>query len=172
MNKLILSTLLFVVLLGSFINTTVAKSNGYIIGIRRNKNDGNFERAPQSLQKAIVKLVNERMNDIYDIIQSNREAYSDNDRNLNELDDLLVTWRNTYEKRFQFINYNRPESNLPLNEDLVPFESNLVKFIAPITNYYTIWAQLSDKLVDEVKSLPNVISVEKNNSGDRNTYTE
>lgn len=53
------------------------------------------------------------------------------------------------------------EEKVNENIEYIPIESNLVDFICPILNTYAILAYLSDDLIDEVKKLDNIVSIEK-----------
>ncbi|ORX65762.1 hypothetical protein BCR32DRAFT_297667 [Anaeromyces robustus] len=166
MNKFIIF-LSFFILINSFINFTMAENNYYIISIRRDENDKSYDSETGSIQKAINELVNERMNDIYDIIQNNQETFKINgmeDEKLNELKNKEVISRNSSNKKFKFINHNRPETeeNKISDENLIPFDSKLVGFICPISNYYAVRAYLSKEIVEKVKELPNVLYIEEN----------
>ncbi|OUM61199.1 hypothetical protein PIROE2DRAFT_62659 [Piromyces sp. E2] len=145
---------------------TIAENNYYIIGIRRSENDKNFDKESPTVKEAIVELVNERMNNIYDIINNNKDTFiqenGELDEKLNELNTTLPIPENA---KFNFINNNRPEANINPSPDspveYIPLNSKLVSHICPILNYYAIRAYLSDAIVEQVKQLPNIISCEK-----------
>ncbi|ORX75595.1 subtilisin-like protein [Anaeromyces robustus] len=166
--------LTIIVLFNYFILNVLAENSYYIISIRRNSKDVEYDKASEEVQNSIDKLVNDRMNDIYDIISKNRESYINEngkiDEKLNELDETLqlIKKRNvinsTIKKtQFKFINKNRI-SKQKINkkekreEEFIPLESKLVIHICPVSNYYVIIAYLSDTVVPKIKALPNVIS--------------
>jgi len=158
---------LIVIILSSFlVNMAIATNNNYILGIRRSENDKTFDDESITVQQAIIELVNERMNDIYNIIIENQSTYVlENgaiDKKLNELNSTLPLSENT---KFQFINVNRPNATFNPSPDspieYIPLKSNLVSYVSPVLNYYTIKAYLSDEIVEKVEQLPNVISCKK-----------
>jgi len=53
----------------------LAENNYYIVSILRNKNDKEYDNESNQVKKDIDKLVNDRMNDIYDIILENKDTY-------------------------------------------------------------------------------------------------
>lgn len=116
------------------------------------------------------------MNDIYEIIEDNMDTYHSENGEMNEI--LKEISLNSLKKRqfdkpikYNFINKNRPNLNIDThnninkrsvnstNSNLV--DSNLVSYICPILNYYTIKAFLSDSIVEKISHLSNVVSCEK-----------
>jgi len=181
-----------------FINTVNAKGSYYIISIRRNETDESYDKASSRVKSSIDQLVNDRMNDIYDIISDNRDSYisdkGEMDEILNELelstviekrsnsdvDDLLYFSLDSEEEepvvptKFKFINRNRPmkTTNQALNTSVkyIPLESKIVSHICPIKNYYAIKAYLTELTAKKVRKLPNVISCEKARKLERPKY--
>jgi len=173
-----LSLVLIIVEFFNYIAFTLAGNNYYIISIRRNKKDKEYDEASKNVQNAIDELVNDRMNDIYDIISENEETFKlDNgkqDKKLEELESTKLMKRNGNIKKIRFVNPNRPQvSKVNENfkrssdlieeneEEIIEIESQLVKHVCPVLNYYTIVAYLSDEIVNEIKKLPNVINCHK-----------
>eukprot|EP00833_Pecoramyces_ruminatium_P011607 jgi/Orpsp1_1/1185639/evm.model.c7180000094689.1 len=162
---------LFLLLIITTYIISVSSSNDYyIISIQRNKNDTNYDNADNTVQYKIDELVNDRMNDIYDIIIKNKETYilenNELDEKLDELNSTIINSR--YNKKFLFINKNRPKTNFNQilktnnnNNNYIPIESKLLSHICPILNYYAIRAYLSDDIIEEVRQLPNIIHCEK-----------
>ncbi|ORX76769.1 hypothetical protein BCR32DRAFT_271075 [Anaeromyces robustus] len=174
---------LFLIIILSLINfcTIVFSENAYyIIGIRRNKSDKNYYNESTSVQDKIDKLVNDRMNDIYDVIQDNKETYylenGDMDQKLDELNSNPLKKRNKKDKKFLFINKTK-QSNKNFKRSLnstesfkfndsfieyIPFESNLVSYVCPISNYYAIIVYLSEDTLKIVcNDLDNILYCEK-----------
>lgn len=176
---------IIVVIFNYGINNILAENNYYIIGIKRSDNDENYDKASKEVQKAVNILVNERMNDIYDIIGNNKDTYilenGKMDEVLNELNNVELRRRNNdynnITTKYSFINKNRrnkrkqnktknqnykPSLNSTVDSiEYIPIESVMVSHICPITNYYAITAYLSDEIVEEVRQLPNIIFCEK-----------
>ncbi|ORX83275.1 subtilisin-like protein [Anaeromyces robustus] len=165
-----------------------AKNDSYIIGIRRNEKDNYYDNESQEIQEKIDELVNDRMNDIYEIIEDNKETYilenGEMDTRLVELNNSFQlkkrSNKNKYKRKFYFINKTRPnkniknfknftkrsfklkESNNDFTNKYIPINSNLVNHVCPISNYYAIKAYLSDETLKLVRKLKNVIYCEKN----------
>jgi len=168
---------IIVVLFNYFISFTNAENNFYIVGIKRSDDDDNYSKASKSIQNAINELVNDRLNDIYEIVEDNVDTYvSENgemDEILNELEDNAKIRKRSNESgkpiKYRFINHNAPENNRPFKRDsesdveYIPIESKIVGHICPIKNYYAVKAYLSPSIVDDVKNLSNVVLVEKSN---------
>jgi len=162
-----------VVVFNYLIEVTFAKNNYYIIGIRRDVNDKNYDDESTQIQQAINELVNERMNDIYNIIENNRDTYilenGEMDEKLDELDSIGLIKRsnpfkddhevdNSNTMKFIFIDNKRNlHQQYKRSDNLIPFKSYLVDHICPIQNYYTVRAYLSEAIVPKVEVLPNVI---------------
>jgi len=161
----------FVFLIVIFINGfafTLAKNSYYIISIRRNKNDKDYDEASRKVQNALDELVNDRMNDIYEIISDNEDTFilknGKQDEKLKELESNNLKKRHEGNTKWRFKNINRPQTSNKKSKrssNEVEIESQLVSYVCPVKNYYTIIAYLSDKIVDEIKKLPNVISCQK-----------
>ncbi|ORX75743.1 subtilisin-like protein [Anaeromyces robustus] len=155
-----------------------AENAYYIVSIRRNKNDTNYDEASLTVQNKIDSIVNERMNDIYQLIIDNKDSYilenGKLDEKLNELNKSLKSKRHLKKEKFQFINPNRQTKNKNKNNDnknkisyytenqFIPIESELVVHICPVSNYYAIKAYFSDLVAKKVEKLPNVTKVVKN----------
>jgi len=129
----------FLLVLGFIFNKNIsnvlAGNHNYIISIERNEKDANYDEASQRIQEAIDELVNDRMNDIYNIISDHEETYvSENgqqDKKLKELEEIKLRKRHNSEeeekekeeeshhslgsgnplpRKFRFINRNRPRN--------------------------------------------------------------
>ncbi|KAL6613017.1 subtilisin-like protein [Neocallimastix californiae] len=97
----------------------LAENNYYLISIRRSSNDKEYDKESISTQIAINKVVNDRMNDIYEIIENHKETYTLKDGSIDEkLNELEVSSklkkRGNNEKnnnkimKFHFTSNNRP----------------------------------------------------------------
>jgi len=178
-----------VVIFNYFILNVLAGNEYYLISIRRNSNDISYHKATKDVQLEIDELVNDRMNDIYNIIVENKETFlnekGEPDEKLKEVtrNSNLIKRTNAEisenkQYKFKFINENkdlrrnksklnkRKENNKPIvnvkeNVVYIPHSSDLVKHVCPIQNYFVVGAYLSDKIIDQVKQLPNVIGIEK-----------
>ncbi|ORX80248.1 subtilisin-like protein [Anaeromyces robustus] len=162
--------------------SALAENAFYIISIKRNDKDRDFDDESDTVQTEIVELVNDRMNDIYEIIEDNMDSYrlenGKMDEKLNEITSNSLKKRqfdNDKFVKFNFINNNRPNLNIKFNAnnkrslnstddstvEYIPIDSDLVSHICPILNYYTIKAYLTDDVIKKVLNLENVISCEK-----------
>ncbi|ORX78349.1 subtilisin-like protein [Anaeromyces robustus] len=164
-----------IVFFNYFINT-LAENSFYICSIRKSENDKVYDDESVKVQNEINELVNDRMNDIYNLIEDNKGTFilenGKLDEKLNEIESLNLRKRNDENKKLYFINPNRVDSNdiniykrsfnsTDSDVEYIPVELNILHHISPILNYYTILVYLSDELVDQVQALPNVISCEK-----------
>ncbi|ORX61833.1 hypothetical protein BCR32DRAFT_287991 [Anaeromyces robustus] len=68
---------------------------------------------------------------------------------------------NAYGKNDEKIEEINEISNRSTEEDLIPFDSKLVIHVCPVADYYVVIAYIPESLVEEIKSLPNVISCRK-----------
>ncbi|ORX80845.1 subtilisin-like protein [Anaeromyces robustus] len=182
---------LIVVIFNFFININ-AENHYYICGIIRKNSDKKYDDASEDVQVAIDNLVNDRMNDIYNIIDDNKDTYTlDNgeiDEKLNELNSFSLKKRHFENKKILFKNKKRPiyisrsqnniykhSNNLTeevKNDDqFILFESELVDHICTIKNYYAVRVYLSDDIVDKVVSLPNVKYCEKSFEFENASYS-
>jgi len=163
-----------VVIFNYFINKVIAENSYYIVAIQRNEADKNYYNASEQIQNAIDELVNDRMNDMYDIIDENKETFiSENgemDEKLEELKSFELTKRNIHQKKrkLRFINNNDLLKNkfnksydTNSTDDSIPFESVIVSHLCPIYNYFTVKVYLSEKIVHKIEKLKNVLYVEK-----------
>jgi len=141
----------------------------YIISILRKKSDINYNDVSHKIQNIINKLVNDKMNNIYDIIDDDKYIIVfENGRLYKKLEELeansLRKWSES-NKKFRFINKNRPQKLLKRSTtstiDYIPIESNLVNHICPVLNYYTVKVYLLKEVVKKVKKLKIFIRVMK-----------
>lgn len=180
---------LIVISLNYFITNVLAENYYYIVSIRRNKNDKYYDKATILDQYAIDELVNDRMNDIYDLIFEYKWTYilknGKDDEKLKEFKTSTLLRKrdgimNNKIFKFRFINKNRQNTQFnkyrrSLNEtttttssssneneiEYIPFESELVSHVCPVLNYYVVRVYLSDEVAEKVKKLPNVIDCQK-----------
>ncbi|ORY22718.1 subtilisin-like protein [Neocallimastix californiae] len=198
MKKQLLLSVLFA-LIGLFIDNVKTENAYYIVSIRRNETDKSYDNETGCVQSAIDELVNERMNDIYNIIRNNQDTYilkdglidekldefeaipvlvKKRDDNVEESDDETKIEDEIEEPEklvFNFVNKNRPSrnvqsSNVNKNTNYVSIESKLISHICPISNYYAIKVYLSDDIIDKVKNLDNIISCRKSSKLEKPTY--
>ncbi|ORX80246.1 subtilisin-like protein [Anaeromyces robustus] len=182
----------------SFI-TALAENAFYIISIKRIENVKNFDDESEDNQIKILELVNDRMNNIYDIIENNIDSYrlenDEIDERLNEIT-LNSLKKRQFNKPIKYIfeNNNRPDYDLlkiinnnqkrsidsnvsDSNVEYFAIDSKLINHICPILNYYTIRAYLSDSIVEEVSNLENIegcvkaSKIENNNVIDKTKWT-
>jgi len=174
-----------VVMFNYLIEHVLAGNTYYMISIRRSRKDKEYDKVSKKVQNEIDLFVNDKMNDIYDIIADNKNTYIKSngklDKKLKELfnfSQLKKRNENEFNEniiyKIQFINRNRPQvdfNNIKLKKrhnnnkekevEYIPFESKLLIHICPVSNYYVIIAYLSDEIVNVIKSLPNVIECTK-----------
>jgi len=163
MNKYISLVILLINLSVVFSVPVGAPNRNYIVGILRNEDDAYYDDLTVDERFAVDELVNERMNDIYQLIYDNRGTYNKywDDSKLNELDKHFPLPEN---KKFKFLNnksWRVYEFGNMVSDEYIPITSDLVSHICPIKNYYAVLVYLSDPLVNMVKELPNVIYVDK-----------
>jgi len=160
---------LIIVVIFDYLNPVFAENDFYVVSIRRSENDKAYDEASVKEQNAVDDLVNDRMNDIYDIIEENKETYADEDgtidEKLDEFESLPLRKRNAFKRKIKFLNLNRLKKKEKRSEEedieYVYFKSQIVYHICPVSNYYVIRAYLSDVTAEKVKQLPNVISCNK-----------
>lgn len=101
MKNINLLTILLV--LFNFCITVYSENAYYIIGIQRKQSDKPFDKESEDVQNQIEALANDRMNDIYDTIQENKETYTlengEMDQKLEELDSPILNKRNNNKKK-------------------------------------------------------------------------
>ena len=185
MNK---SFIIFIIVVTfSYFINVYAKNNFYICAIIRDVNDKYYDDASVEIQNAIDELVNERMNDIYTIINDNRDTYLLNngkmDEILKELNSSTLKKRNLENKKLLFVNekrsnyYSRSQTiykrslSLTEKDELIAIDSQLVSHICPIKNYYAIRVYLSDAILGKVESLPNIKYCEKTQMSKNDIYS-
>ncbi|ORX84890.1 hypothetical protein BCR32DRAFT_242231 [Anaeromyces robustus] len=194
MNKHFLIYTILFFLINYFINSN-AENSDYIIVILRKETDRNYDKESKTIQKEMDKLVNDRMNDIYEIIIDYKESYTlENgliDEKLNELNSLPIKKSNNNNnnnnnnkiKKYLFVNEIRPNyhilqtSKFPHSSlitensnnknlesstiEYIPFKSNLVRHLCPISNTIAIVVYLSDVTKEIVCNLKNILYCEK-----------
>ncbi|ORX80524.1 subtilisin-like protein [Anaeromyces robustus] len=151
------------------------KNSYFTVAILRDKSDKNYDDESITIQNKINKLVNDKMNEIYKIIEENKDSYilenGEMDEKLNELSkSSSLKKRSDKNVEFIFKNDIRPNNTYnPSNEitkrnklssdssvEYIPFESVLVSYTCPILNYYAINVYLSDVTENIVCNLENV----------------
>ncbi|KAG4096085.1 subtilisin-like protein [Neocallimastix lanati (nom. inval.)] len=177
--------LLIIVIIFNYFIGVYSENSYYIVSILRNESDKNYDIESEKTQQLIDNLLNDRMNDIYHIIEDNKDTFllknGKQDEKLKELDtveSLRKRNENGIEKKLLFKN-NRKASGNHLKRDsleftdstnstieYVPIESKLVNYGCPISNYYAIVAYLSDEAAEKVCRLENVLYCEKSDNGE------
>jgi len=160
---------LAILLSSNFIALIHSENSYYLVAILRKKTDKNYDDESQRVQNKIDELVNERMNDIYNVIEEKRDSYilenGELDSKLEELDSLPLEKRNNQRKKFLFANKSLRKRSLSNADnstlEYIPFESELVNHVAPILNYYSISAYLSEETSKIVCNMDNVLYCEK-----------
>ncbi|ORX78904.1 hypothetical protein BCR32DRAFT_301338 [Anaeromyces robustus] len=171
------TNLILLIALLNYVSLIYAENESYIVAIRRKETDKVYNNESPEIQKKIDILVNDRMNDIYDIIEENKDTYilenGEMDEKLEELDNSIQLKKRSNKNKIKlfFIDKNRPYKNNELIKrslesnnstvEYIPFESNLVNQICPIANYYAIKVYLSKETLKIVCNLENVIYCEK-----------
>ncbi|ORX65137.1 hypothetical protein BCR32DRAFT_250760 [Anaeromyces robustus] len=173
-----------ILILNCFIGvyTENTKNEKYMIAILRKKSDNNYYDESPTIQDKIDDFVNDKMNEIYNIIEENKDSYilsnGKQDEKLKELDSVLLEKRSDLNitKKISFINkFGRKNSkyspdNLSSNYskrskdsmvEYIPFESKLVNHICPIKNFYAISVYLSLKTKEIICHLSHVIYCRK-----------
>ncbi|ORX81450.1 subtilisin-like protein [Anaeromyces robustus] len=170
--------LLLVVIFNYFIINVLAENEYYLVSIKGKAIE--YDKASKKDKKEINELVNDRMNDIYDVIIDNQDVYGKNDEKIEEINEISKLRKRGEKIKFKFINHNRKEKesdnditdntddnndkslkSRSIEEDLIPFDSKLVIHVCPVADYYVVIAYIPESLVEEIKSLPNVISCRK-----------
>jgi len=169
---------LIILIFDNFRGLICSKNIYYIVAIQRKNTDKNYNNESYEIQEIIDELVNDRMNDIYNIIEENKSTYIlDNgeiDEKLEELEFLNLIKRNNgndnnKKRKFIFINRNKEILNKNIKrstisneiEEMVPVHSNLISHLCPISNYFAIRVYLSPETVNKVKNLDNILFVER-----------
>jgi len=174
-----------VVIFNYFILNTLAGNNYYLVGIRRSKKDVAYEDATENIQNAIDKMVNDRMNSIYNIISDNKNTFKLKngkiDKKLDELEKIKKLQKRGLEDdneiKIDFINPNEfvfkkkthkvnnvkrsLNSTITDDDEKIQLKSELVSHLCPVGNIYVVSAYLSDETAKMVKNLPNVEIFEK-----------
>eukprot|EP00833_Pecoramyces_ruminatium_P014631 jgi/Orpsp1_1/1188663/evm.model.d7180000066364.1 len=154
MNKQIILLFLLITIF-YYIIPIYAENENYIVAIRRDKTDKNFDHESLENQREIGELVNERMNDIYDIIVDNKDTYilenGKMDEKLEEIENTNSMRKRSFKKtKLLFVNTRRgnydndhrdfAKRSLDLiqqnnsTEEYIPIESKLVTiFDQPLT---------------------------------------
>jgi len=125
-------------------------------------------------KQALLELVNDRMNEIYDIIYKNGEIYRDYCNN--DINEELDT---TYPEGTKFLFLDELKQGTTTSyDDLIPLKSSLIKVGNYLTHEedgcsatasvssgcHTIYAYLTSDMVEEVKKIPNIVKIEESNA--------
>ncbi|ORX79050.1 subtilisin-like protein [Anaeromyces robustus] len=192
-----MKSLLFIftiVVLFNYIINVYAENDYYMVSIKSHKNHKNYDDESKSVQRAIDVLVNERLNDIYDIIEENKDTYilenGQMDEKLKELDSVILKKRNNKNNentKLFFIN-NLRQSNIinfqknihkrsdnsteNLNDkvEYIPVDSKLVSPMCPVGKNYAVSIYASEEVIEEVKKLPNIAHCEKSLPSENHFY--
>jgi len=173
--KLNLVNYLIIVLFNYFIISAFAANDYYIVSIRKDNTDIKYDFSSKELQGVIDNFVNDVLNIIYSIIKKNKNTYilenGELDKKLKEFDTVEIEKRNelqTEKKRNLKFLSNRERMRRTMNkrsdnsvEEDNLFDSEIVIPLCPVSNYYAAGVYLSEDIIDEVKSVPGVINVEK-----------
>jgi len=111
MTKQLLLSVLFS-LIGLFIDIVKTENAYYIVSIRRNETDKSYDNETGRVQAAIDELVNERMNDIYNIIRNNQDTYILEDGIIDEKLDEFETIPVLVKKRDDIIEESNDETKI------------------------------------------------------------
>ncbi|ORX83278.1 subtilisin-like protein [Anaeromyces robustus] len=168
------------IILLNFCVGVFSQNDYYVVAILRKDTDNNYDDESKTIQDKIDQLVNDRMNDIYDVIEDNKDSYilknGEMDEKLDELDSVQNRKRDNRTRKFLFINRARPNTTFHKrsleNEvnsgnstvEYIPFESDLVSHVCPISNYYAITVYLNKKTLDIVSDLDNILYIEKSST--------
>jgi len=167
---------LIVLIFLNCVSFVYSENSYYIVAILRNKSDKYYNEESQTVRNKIDELVNDRMNDIYDVIEEKKETYilenGELDNKLDELESLPKEKRNEQRKKFLFINkqdngfYKRSlemnKSDNSTSSEYIPFESNLVMHITDVLNYKLVSAYLSEETAKTACNMKNVLYCKKN----------
>eukprot|EP00833_Pecoramyces_ruminatium_P001180 jgi/Orpsp1_1/1175212/evm.model.c7180000053020.1 len=114
--------LIIIIIFNYFFLNVLAENKYYLISIKRNPNDKEYDKAGQKVQDAIDELVNDRMNDVYDIIEENKETFKTKNGKYDEKLEELTIYSKLRKRdeeesdgkrnfKFSFINTNRLKKN-------------------------------------------------------------
>jgi len=161
---------LIILIFDNFRGLICSKNIYYIVAIQRKNTDKNYNNESYEIQEIIDELVNDRMNDIYNIIEENKSTYIlDNgeiDEKLEELEFLNLIKRNNgndnnKKRKFIFINRNKEILNKNIKrstisneiEEMVPVHSNLISHLCPISIISLLEFIFLQKLLTKLKIL-------------------
>ncbi|ORX77643.1 subtilisin-like protein [Anaeromyces robustus] len=164
-----------ILLLNCFIGVHAENTNNsnYIVALLRNETDKNYYDENKETQNKIDKFINDKMNDIYDIINEHQNTYIlNNGKQDDKLEELnfnpLKNHHSNKTKKLLFINERNKNSKRTINFssnnstiEYVPFESKLVRRVSPIANYYAISAYLSKEVAEKISHMENILYCEK-----------
>ncbi|ORX79056.1 subtilisin-like protein [Anaeromyces robustus] len=185
-----------VVLFNYFINA-LADNDHYIITLKTKINHNDYDD-DQNVKDAVDVFVNDKLNDMYDIIEENKDTYTlengQMDEKLEELDSIVMNKRHHRSTKLLFINEVNPQNitaiqnfqnlqNLQKRSDnsteilddkveYIPVESKLVSPICPLDSGYAVVIYASDEVIKKVKKLPDIKRCNKSipSENHANTY--
>eukprot|EP00833_Pecoramyces_ruminatium_P010282 jgi/Orpsp1_1/1184314/evm.model.c7180000089047.1 len=171
-----------IVIIFNYFISVHSKNSNFIITIQRKKSDKNYDDETPKEQVKIDEFVNDKMNDVFDIIIENKDTYGD-DKKLEELNSLPKRKRDNNQRNvvLVFKNRTRPNRNLQKRSleltnsgnstvEYIPYESDLIKHVCPVLNTYAISAYLSDEAAEIVCKMDNIIDCVKSTNY-KPTYT-
>eukprot|EP00833_Pecoramyces_ruminatium_P002335 jgi/Orpsp1_1/1176367/evm.model.c7180000057331.1 len=165
--------LFIIIIIFNYFIKVYSENSNYIITIQRKTSDKNYDDKSPAEQKRVDEFVNDKMNDVYDVIIENKDTYGD-DNKLEELDALSKRKRDNNQRDIVLVfkNRTRPNRNLQKRSleltnsgnstvEYITIESNLVKHVCPVLNTYAISAYLSDEAAEIVCKMDKVIDCVK-----------
>eukprot|EP00833_Pecoramyces_ruminatium_P017663 jgi/Orpsp1_1/1191695/evm.model.d7180000087890.1 len=162
-----------IVIIFNYFISVYSKNSNFIITIQRKKSDKNYDDKSLEEQLKTDEFVNDKMNDVYDVIIENKDTYG-NDKKLEELNSLPKRKRDNNQRNvvLVFKNRTRPNKNLQkrsleitnsgnVTVEYIPYESDLIKHVCPVLNTYAISAYLSEEVAKIVCKMDNIIDCVK-----------
>jgi len=157
MNNYIFLFLLIALL--NYITLIYAENDYYIVAIGKKGNDTIYNDKTPELQLKFDIFVNDKMNDIYEVIEKHKNSYilqnGKMDEKLEELNNSVQLRKrsNKRKHKFLFTNKIRKNNHKKLKKhfselkdteiEYIQYSSKLVNHICPIKNYYAIRVLLS-----------------------------
>ncbi|ORX79051.1 subtilisin-like protein [Anaeromyces robustus] len=183
-----------VVLFNYFINA-LADNDHYIITLKTKINLKDYDD-DQNVKDAVDVFVNDKLNDMYDIIEENKDTYTlengQMDERLEELDSVVMNKRHHRSTKLLFVNQVNPQNITAIQnlqnlqkrsdnsteilddkiEEYIPVESKLVSPICPLDSGYAVVIYASDEVIKKVKKLSDIKRCNKSlpTENDANTY--
>eukprot|EP00833_Pecoramyces_ruminatium_P009711 jgi/Orpsp1_1/1183743/evm.model.c7180000086526.2 len=171
-----------IVIIFNYFIRVYSENFNYIITIQRKKTDKNYDDKSLEEQVKTDEFVNDKMNDVFDVIIENKDTYG-NDKKLEELNSLPKRKRDNNQRNVVLVFKNRTRHNRNLQKrsleltnsgnstvEYIPYESDLIKHVCPVLNTYAISAYLSDEAAKIVCKMDNIIDCVKSTDY-KPTYT-